>query len=294
MKDYLGYKDKIVVVTGAASGMGKATAKMLVDLGAQVYALDWAEVKVEGIKQYIHTDLSKKESVDEAFSQIPEHIDSYFGIAGISGLKNDFLTTAKIDLISNKYITEDILPNRMTAGGSIAYMTSTAGFGWEQEDNKKHYLPIIAASGWEATVEAIEKSPFVHLPGNLGYVFSKLALNYLVSKYQALYAVKHIRVNAVLPGSTDTGLKDDFATLTQGEENLLKYTGYAQRLAKSEEMAEPIVFLNSDMASYISGETLIVDYGNCSEITAGIKEDPNGSVSLEMILQMMKEKVEGK
>ena len=52
MKDYLGYTGKVCVVTGAASGMGKATAEMLVDLGAMVYALDWAEVKVEG-KDYL-------------------------------------------------------------------------------------------------------------------------------------------------------------------------------------------------------------------------------------------------
>ena len=52
MKDYLGYTGKVCVVTGAASGMGKATAEMLVDLGAMVYALDWAEVKVEGITAY--------------------------------------------------------------------------------------------------------------------------------------------------------------------------------------------------------------------------------------------------
>ena len=51
MKDYFGYQNKNVVVTGASSGMGKATAEMLVDLGAKVYALDWNECDVKGIKQ---------------------------------------------------------------------------------------------------------------------------------------------------------------------------------------------------------------------------------------------------
>ena len=60
MKNLFGYEGKTVVVTGAASGMGKATAELLVELGANVYALDWAEVKVDGIVKYIHTDLSKK------------------------------------------------------------------------------------------------------------------------------------------------------------------------------------------------------------------------------------------
>ena len=41
MKDYFGYQEKVVIVTGASSGMGKATAEILVDLGAKVYALDW-------------------------------------------------------------------------------------------------------------------------------------------------------------------------------------------------------------------------------------------------------------
>ena len=149
MKDYLGYTGKVCVVTGAASGMGKATAEMLVDLGARVYALDWAEVKVEGITAYLHTDLSKKESIDAAFAQIPDHIDCYFGIAGVSGLGTDFLTTTKIDLISNKYISECILTARMTEGGAIAYMTSTAGIGWEQDGNKRHYLPVVEAEGWD-------------------------------------------------------------------------------------------------------------------------------------------------
>lgn len=286
MKDYFGYNEKTVVVTGAASGMGKAAAEMLVELGAQVYALDWAEVNVKGLKKYIHTDLSDKKSIDHAFAEIPDRIDSFFGIAGVSGVSTDFLTTVKIDLISNKYICEHYLADRMQEGASIAFMTSTAGNGWEADGNKKHYLPVVETESWEEAVAVLEKTPLVHLPGNLGYSFSKLAMNYLTAKYQALFAAKKIRVNAVLPGSTDTGLKNDFIKLTGGEENLLKYTGYAQRLALPKEMAAPIVFLNSSMASYISGELMVVDFGISIEVEAGIKPDPTG-FTFEMIVQKM-------
>lgn len=272
MKDYFGYAGKICVVTGAASGMGKATAEMLVDLGAKVYALDWATVNIEGIEKYICTDLSQKDSIDKAFEAIPQQIDSFFGIAGVSGAKCDFITTAKIDLISNKYICEEILVNRMSKGGSIAFMTSTGGIGWEKEGNKKVYLPLLKAKGWQASVEVLEKSILRHLPGTLGYPFSKLAMNYYVAQLQKEFASTGIRVNAVLPGSTDTGLKDEFTKMVGGETELLKHCGYAHRLAKSEEMAKPIVFLNSDMASYISGELMIVDYGSTIEETAQIKE----------------------
>ena len=56
MLDYFGYKNKICVVTGAASGMGKAATEMLVDLGAKVYALDYNDVDVKGIEKFIQVD----------------------------------------------------------------------------------------------------------------------------------------------------------------------------------------------------------------------------------------------
>ena len=90
MKDYFGYKGKTVVVTGASSGMGKAAAEMLVDLGAEVYALSRRRPDIEGLKGFVSTDLSSKESIDAAFDALPGHIDSFFGIAGASGLHDDF------------------------------------------------------------------------------------------------------------------------------------------------------------------------------------------------------------
>ena len=286
MKDYFGYQNKNVVVTGASSGMGKATAEMLVDLGAKVYALDWNECDVKGIKQYVHVDLSKKESIDQAMKELSSHIDSYFGIAGVSGMKNDFMTTVSIDFIANKYICEEYLIHAMSENGTIACMTSTGGTGWEKEENKKYYIDAILASGWNATVEAIMKTGFQYLPGTLGYPYSKLAINYYTAYLQKSFASKKIRVNAVLPGSTDTGMKSEFTEMAHGEEGLLSHCGYANRLAYSKEMAGPIVFLNSEMATYASGVLMEVDYGNTVEERANIKPVQQ-VISLEGIYQMM-------
>lgn len=286
MKDYFGYQNKNVVVTGASSGMGKATAEMLVDLGAKVYALDWNECDVKGIKQYVHVDLSKKESIDQAMKALPSHIDSYFGIAGVSGMKNDFMTTVSIDFIANKYICEEYLIHAMSENGTIAFMTSTGGNGWEKEENKKYYIDAILASGWNATVDAIMKTGFQYLPGTLGYPYSKLAMNYYTAYLQKSFASKKIRVNAVLPGSTDTGMKSEFIEMAHGEEGLLSHCGYANRLAYSKEMAGPIVFLNSEMATYASGVLMEVDYGNTVEERANIKSVQQ-VISLEDIYQMM-------
>lgn len=286
MKDYFGYQNKNVVVTGASSGMGKATAEMLVDLGAKVYALDCNECDVKGIKQYVHVDLSKKESIDQAMKELPSHIDSYFGIAGVSGMKNDFMTTVSIDFIANKYICEEYLIHAMSENGTIAFMTSTGGNGWEKEENKKYYIDAILASGCNATVEAIMKTGFQYLPGTLGYPYSKLAMNYYTAYLQKSFASKKIRVNAVLPGSTDTGMKSEFTEMAHGEEGLLSHCGYANRLAYSKEMAGPIVFLNSEMATYASGVLMEVDYGNTVEERANIKPVQQ-VISLEDIYQMM-------
>ncbi len=71
MKDPLGYEGANVVVTGAASGMGAATAKILVDLGAQVSVLDVKETDVEGAR-HVHLDLLDPSSIDTAVAQLEE------------------------------------------------------------------------------------------------------------------------------------------------------------------------------------------------------------------------------
>ncbi|MCD7839093.1 MAG: SDR family oxidoreductase, partial [Erysipelotrichaceae bacterium] len=262
------------------------TAEMLVDLNADVYALDWNEVEVDGIKEYIHVDLSNKDSIDEAFNKIPEHIDSFFGIAGLSGAKTDFLTTTKVDLIANKYICEAYLENRMSQGGSIAFMTSTGGNNWEDEGNKSVYMPVLEVRGWDETVAALEKTGLTALPGTLGYPFSKLAMNYYTMQLQQVFAAKGIRVNSVLPGPTATGMKDEFEKMAGGEESLISNNGYNTSLATSQDMAAPIVFLNSNMAANISGVDLVVDYGKTGEEIAGIREVQ--PMNLSAILQMMR------
>lgn len=283
MKDYFGYQGKVCVVTGAASGMGRATAEMLVDLGAKVYALDWNEVLLDGIEQYLAVDLSQKTSIDAAFAQLPETIDSFFGIAGVSGIKTDFNQTVTIDLLANKYICETYLTKRMKAGGAIAFITSTGGNNWEKEENKKEYMPLIEANGWEEMVSTLESLNLNTLPGPLGYMFAKMAMNFYTAYLQPIFASKQVRVNALLPGSTETGMKDEFSMAAGGDDKLLQATGFAGRLAESKEMAGPVVFLNSDMASFISGELLIVDYG-CSIMTQSkLQQDPMGMVTFDQI-----------
>ena len=108
----------------------------------------------------MHVDLSKKDSIDQTMKELPKHIDSFFGIAGVSGMKNDFMTTVSIDFIANKYICEEYLIHSMTENGTIAFMTSTGGNGWEKEENKKYYLDAISTIGWEYRNEENNQDSF--------------------------------------------------------------------------------------------------------------------------------------
>ena len=113
MKDYLNYTGKICVVTGAASGIGKATIDILNELNAEVYALDRNPIDQENVK-YISVDLNDKNSIDDAFKLIPDHIDCFFGVAGLSGAITNYYTTFTVNFIANKYITEEYLKPRMS------------------------------------------------------------------------------------------------------------------------------------------------------------------------------------
>jgi NAD(P)-dependent dehydrogenase (short-subunit alcohol dehydrogenase family) len=271
MKDYFDYRDKVCVVTGAASGMGKAATEMLVDLGAKVYALDLNTVELPGIEKSIKVNLAEKQSIDQAFQEIPQQIDKFFGVAGLSGIITDYHVTFTVNFIANKYITEEYLERRVVNGGSIAYITSTAGINWARY--KWEYKNIAEAETWEAMTSALHRKAPKDGYGPFAYVMSKRAMNYYISTRFTRFAEKNIRMNYVLPGSTDTGMKKEFEVVTGGKEQLVKQAGIAGRLAESREMAEPLVFINSDMASFITGYGLIVDYGDQTLKDLKLKKD---------------------
>ena len=286
MKDYFNYQDKICVVTGSSNGMGLATAKMLVDLGAKVYAVSRSETKVDGLAASILCNLSRKNDIDEAFKQIPEHIDCFFGVAGLSGSKTDYLTTFNCDFTANKYITLEYLTKRMSAGGSIVYVSSTAGLNWEK--HRKEQDRIVHADGWAATEAALGKLPST-APGNFAYMFAKRCMSQFAAEQALALGKMGIRVNNVMPGSTDSGMKDEFEKLAGGREALLNETGVAHRLAAPEEMAGPIVFLGSDCASFISGVDLCVDSADRTSKVLKVKKDvTNIPMTNPLVIKMAK------
>ena len=157
MRDNWGYGGKVCVVTGAASGMGKAAAEMLVDLGAKVYALDVNPADIDGLTAFLQTDLSKRESIDGAFAQIPPNIDAFFGVAGLTGRSTGYATTLTVNYSANRYIVDRFLRERMAEGGSIGFITSSAGTGWETAKCQETYLDFIRAEGWDEALDLVRQ-----------------------------------------------------------------------------------------------------------------------------------------
>lgn len=298
MKNYFNYEGKNCVVTGASSGMGKATVEMLVDLGASVYALDLNECTVPGIKEFYKCNLANKNEIDEVFAKLPEKIDSFFGVAGLSGSKTDYMTTFNCNYTANMYITLNYLKTRMTKGDAIVFVSSTAGLNWKQF--KKEQDKVVHANTWEEVEKIVEPLAKIAMP-TFAYMYSKRCLSQFACEQAIELGKLGIRVNNVMPGSTDTGMKDEFEKMAGGEEALLAETGTAHRLASPEEMAYPILFLNSDMASFISGIDLCVDSADACLKTLKMKKDreavpATNKFILKLASKMMKKQsyLEGK
>jgi NAD(P)-dependent dehydrogenase (short-subunit alcohol dehydrogenase family) len=262
MRDILGYQGKRVVITGAASGMGQAAARLLFELGAEVYALDIKEVTVP-VKQYIQIDLMKKDSIDTAITKIPDSIHALFNCAALPGPPFSKLEVMLVNFVGTRYLTETLLP-RINSGGAIATISSSGGAFWK--NNLDNIKKLLAAASFEEARAWLETNPTV----NNGYLFSKQCLIVYTKIRAAELAKKNIRINVLCPSPTDTPMMPFFQKAA-GKQAIDAWLPPIGRYATPEEMAEPLVFLNSNMARFISGHNLFVDYAGivASELGKG-------------------------
>lgn len=252
------YDGKRALVVGGATGMGAATAVLLQDLGAEVVVMDHAEVTLPGVK-VIKVDLRDKASIDAAVDECGGPIHALFSCAGAA---DGTPGIEKINFIGHRHLIERALASEMLPRGSaIGMISSAAGLGWEKElDLIKEYLDTPDFDSAAAWIDD-------HF-GKASYMWSKQALCAYVARQALPMQKRGIRINAILPGPTDT-------PLAQANKELWLTFGADYReevgleASTPEEQAGPLVFLCSDAASYVNGVTLITDGGYVSSGITG-------------------------
>jgi NAD(P)-dependent dehydrogenase (short-subunit alcohol dehydrogenase family) len=246
-------KNKVAIITGGASGIGRATALLFAREGASVAIVDInAELGVSAVNEIeaaggrailISCDVTRSEPCRQAVAQTVAAfggLDILFNNAGIIR-RADVLTT-----------TEDEWDRVMDVNVKSIFLMSK--YAIPQMEKRGGGAIINAGSGWG-------------LKGGgkaVAYCASKGAVTNMTRAMAIDHGGRNIRVNAVCPGDTDTPmLRSEAQQLGRPEEQFLADAAGRPlgRYARPEEIAATVLFLASEAASYVTGAALVVDGG---------------------------------
>lgn len=245
-------KDKVVIITGAGSGIGAATAKLFGSHGATVVAsdinLENAQKVVDQIKgsggnaSAMKTDVTEFEEVETLISKTVEThgiLDIIVNNAGIGGkhqLKtadhthDDWHNVIAVNQTGVFYCMKVAIKQMLAQGhGSMVNVASLAG---------------LKASG-----------------NNLSYSASKFAVVGMTKSAALEYGRKNIRINAVCPGFTHSALLDQLLSVSPDMGDKLKRFIPMGRFGEADEIAEAICWLASENSKFITGQTITLDGG---------------------------------
>lgn len=232
---------RVVVVTGAASGIGHATAALFAKQGDTVVGLDVNDTVPEGV-QYVRCDVSDRASVDAAIAVAAEHgrLDVLANVAGVvqfgrieTVTEEQWDRTLDIDLKGPFLLVQAALPHLRESKGCIVNVASVAG-----------------------RIAQPYSSAYAAAKGGLVHLTKSLALE---------LAVEGVRVNAVCPGGVRTPMVDQVAAsypagLDQRTESRL-HALMPHGFLEPEEIAGAIRYLASPEARSVTGEVLGIDAG---------------------------------
>ena len=260
MSQFVSYKNKRVVVTGCFSGMGEATASLLLQLGAEVHGLDYKPCSLD-LASFNNMDLRDPSSIDAAADKIGGGIDALFNCAGVPSTFAP-LDVFKVNYIGPRRLTDRLLP-RIAKGGAIACISSTAAFAWVRKMDV--LKPFVQHANYEDAVKAAET---LLQSERDAYTFSKQAIIFWTMLSSSTLVQRGIRMNCILPGPTSTPFMEQQSTITP-DAAIDAFTQPINRRSSPDEQAAPLVFLNSDAASYVNGVALPVDGGFMAGVATG-------------------------
>ncbi len=252
LPEALDFSGRRVVVTGAASGIGAATAALLGDLGAEVIGLDVADGSL---------DLRDPAAIEAAADRIGE----LYTLVNCAGVPQTCpgLDVMKVNFLGLRQLTEALLP-RIADGGAVASVASLAGQGWP--DHLDLLGDLISTETFADGVAWAE----AHLD-ELGdpYFFSKEAVIVWHRRRAREAQRAGVRMSTLSPGPVDSPMMPAFREAL--DSRTIDWTAREAngRLARPDEMALPLVFLCAPGSSYVGGIDLIADAGFSTAMAEG-------------------------
>ena len=244
-------KGKVAIVTGASSGIGWATARLFADEGA--------EVVVTGRRQG---------ALDDLVGEIEADGGDAVAIAG--DIKDEALAETLVATAVDRFGGLDIAFNNAGILGEMGDVADLSLAGWHDTMDTnltsaflgaKYQIPaMIKRGGGSLIFNSTFVGYTVGMPGMAAYAASKAGLNGLTKVLAVEHGGDGIRVNAVLPGGTDTPMGRSVANTPESlafVENLHAL----KRTAAPEEIAQAVLHLASDASSFITGASIPVDGG---------------------------------
>ncbi|WAJ46635.1 SDR family oxidoreductase [Mycobacterium sp. Aquia_216] len=254
MPPIINYENKTVVVTGAATGVGAALVDKLRSAGAaHIVALD-VKTCGDGVDQTIAVDLSDPTAVDGAIARLPDTVDVLFNNAGVAATQ-PLPVVMGVNVFAPRRLISSV-QHRMPPGSAVVNTASTAGGGYLERLTP--ILELLALEDWDDSLNWVSAHP--ELTQN-AYGFSKECAQVITLLWATPLSGRGIRVNSVCPGLIDTPLMVDFKASMGAPILDWMISQSGQRKAAPSEVADALVFLGSDAATYINGTNLLVDNG---------------------------------
>jgi NAD(P)-dependent dehydrogenase (short-subunit alcohol dehydrogenase family) len=243
--------NKVAIITGASSGIGRATAKLFAREGAQIVVAARRQPELDALVSEISTEGGR------AIAMAGDVKDESFAAALVKGAVDTF---GGLDIAFNNAGTMGPLgatPEVTLSGWSDTLDTNlTSAFL-----AAKYQIPAMLERGGGSLIFT---STFVGytagLPGVAAYAASKSGLIGLTQALAAEFGPKDIRVNAILPGGTDTPMAQAMIGTPEGRA-FVEGMHALKRIAVPDEIAKSVLYLASDAASFTTGTAMLVDGG---------------------------------
>ncbi|MCA9803339.1 MAG: SDR family oxidoreductase [Cyanobacteria bacterium HKST-UBA02] len=245
------FQNKVVLVTGAASGIGKATALAFAREGARLVLADLDSVQGEATAGqardlgaealFVKTDISSGQEVErlvESALATYGRLDCAHNNAGIEGTR---IPSADLDEKDFQKIID------INLKGTWLCM--------------KHELKAMLANGGGSIVNTASVAGCVGLAGLSAYTASKHGIVGLTRAASLEYAKKNIRINAICPGPIKTPMVENVVKAAPQLEATILALEPVGRLGEPEEVASAVLFLSSEDASFMTGHAMVVDGG---------------------------------